>query len=302
MDDASRDDTPAILKALAAEAPVPLRLIELPTNSGEPATPMNVGIEAAAGGLIALLDHDDLMLPEKLATQAEVLESHPNLEFVLGDYDFLIENHRSPRAIAWPWEGTAGEGGDVAKTVLRLLEPSVCRRTLMTGNMLGYSCSNYVFRRSLWHRLGGFSCEAGNSTDWDFLLRASEREIGWLASVLFVRRIHAGNLWQPTARELIAALRTLERWLRLEARRMDYDTYNELRTLSVSLPMEFAWQAYWRRKWDEFDQYRQALSDYSDVPSVKKLLASTDHPRWLYPIRDFPGKIRRMFLRSWSHG
>ena len=48
VDDASSDDTPTIIKGLADKAPVPLRLIEMPRNSGSPAMPMNVGIEACA--------------------------------------------------------------------------------------------------------------------------------------------------------------------------------------------------------------------------------------------------------------
>ncbi|MGA2254244.1 MAG: glycosyltransferase family A protein [Thermoguttaceae bacterium] len=166
VDDASTDDSPEIIKALAAEAPAPLCLIELPRNTGGPATPMNAGIEAARGDLIALLDHDDLMLPEKLAAQGAVLDSHPNLEFVLGDYGLLVENHRPPRTGVFPWESSTRGGGKVGIPGLHILGPAVSRRVLMKGNALGFSCSNYFFRKSLWHRLHGFSCEAENSTRW----------------------------------------------------------------------------------------------------------------------------------------
>ncbi len=87
VDDASTDDTPAIVEAMAAESPVPLRLIRLPKNTGGPAIPMNVGIEAAKGDVIALLDHDDLMLPHKIATQMVVIEDNPDIELVMGDYE-----------------------------------------------------------------------------------------------------------------------------------------------------------------------------------------------------------------------
>ena len=87
VDDASTDETPSIMEAMAAESPVPLRLIRLPKNTGGPATPMNVGIEAAQGEYIALLDHDDLMLPEKLAIQAAVLDQYPEIDVVMGDYE-----------------------------------------------------------------------------------------------------------------------------------------------------------------------------------------------------------------------
>ena len=58
------------MTSIAKQAPVPVVLERLTTNSGGPARPLNVGIERAAGPLIATLDHDDLMLPEKLELQA----------------------------------------------------------------------------------------------------------------------------------------------------------------------------------------------------------------------------------------
>ncbi len=297
VDDASTDDTPSIVKALAAEAAMPLRLIELPTNTGGPATPMNVGIEAATGDLIALLDHDDLMSPEKLSAQGAVLENYPNLELVLGDYRLLVRNHLRPRTVVWPWESSScGYGGNPA---LHMLEPAVSRRVI---GSLGVSCSNLVFRKALWCRLGGFSGEAGIACDFDFLLRASDREIGWLASVLFTKRNHGGNLWRETPKNVLLVLKINERWLRAEAENLDDGTYNELRALGVAWPVELAWEMHWLRKWDEFDQLRQALRDYSDVPSVKHLLEFTPYPRWLYAIRDLLRTMPRRLSQTRDHG
>src|ERR1041384_767882 len=74
VDDASTDGTCELVAALAQSAPVRLRLCRLSTNSGGPARPLNVGIGQATGALIATLDHDDLMLPEKLALQVACLK------------------------------------------------------------------------------------------------------------------------------------------------------------------------------------------------------------------------------------
>lgn len=46
---------------------------------------LNRGIELAEGKYIALLDHDDLMMPERLKTQYEYMESHPEVA-VCGGY------------------------------------------------------------------------------------------------------------------------------------------------------------------------------------------------------------------------
>lgn len=65
-EDGSRDGTEAIVRAFAATVSQPVRYLRHDPNRGLPAT-RNAGIELAAAPLIALLDADDLWLPEHLA-------------------------------------------------------------------------------------------------------------------------------------------------------------------------------------------------------------------------------------------
>ncbi|HMA13944.1 MAG: glycosyltransferase family 2 protein, partial [Bacteroidota bacterium] len=65
VDDASGDGTAALARRLAAADPR-VRLIEAGHNRG-PAGARNLGLEAAAGEWIALLDADDAFEPERLA-------------------------------------------------------------------------------------------------------------------------------------------------------------------------------------------------------------------------------------------
>jgi poly(ribitol-phosphate) beta-N-acetylglucosaminyltransferase len=65
VDDGSTDETPARLDALAAQHPN-IRVIHQP-NSGWPGKPRNVGIAAARGEYIQLIDQDDALGPEALA-------------------------------------------------------------------------------------------------------------------------------------------------------------------------------------------------------------------------------------------
>ncbi|MFZ1134382.1 MAG: glycosyltransferase family A protein, partial [Candidatus Korobacteraceae bacterium] len=164
VDDASTDGTPAIVRELAAGAPVPLRLIEMAKNTGGPATPMNVGIEAARGEYVALLDHDDLMLPEKVGTQTLVLDRYPAVELVLSDFAILASHGVTHRDERWPWVAGEGAGNDGAQTLV-ILDPFACQMDLMTGNRLGVTCTNYFFRKSLWSRLSGFRTDASVATD-----------------------------------------------------------------------------------------------------------------------------------------
>lgn len=72
VDDGSTDGTPQVLDRAADER---LRVLRQP-NSGV-GRARNRGIEAARGGYIALLDADDLWLPDKLERQVAALEEHP---------------------------------------------------------------------------------------------------------------------------------------------------------------------------------------------------------------------------------
>lgn len=72
VDDCSSDATAQVVQRLAAED-ARIRFIGLTQNRGAPAGPRNVGIRAARGGWIALLDNDDIWHPEKLRCQMEAL-------------------------------------------------------------------------------------------------------------------------------------------------------------------------------------------------------------------------------------
>jgi glycosyltransferase involved in cell wall biosynthesis len=73
VNDGSPDDTARRLEPLAAAGKI--RLINQP--NGGIGVARNRGLDEARGKYIALLDHDDLWKPEKLRTQVEFMESHP---------------------------------------------------------------------------------------------------------------------------------------------------------------------------------------------------------------------------------
>ena len=75
VDDASTDGG---LKRVKAIHDPRIRILESAVNSGR-ADAANRGYEAARGTYIAVLDADDLMLPERLAKQAAFLDAHPEV-------------------------------------------------------------------------------------------------------------------------------------------------------------------------------------------------------------------------------
>jgi cellulose synthase/poly-beta-1,6-N-acetylglucosamine synthase-like glycosyltransferase len=66
VDDASTDDTPRVLAALASRSAIPVHVERLPRNAG-PATARNVGWRATSAPVVAFTDDDCLPQPQWLA-------------------------------------------------------------------------------------------------------------------------------------------------------------------------------------------------------------------------------------------
>jgi poly(ribitol-phosphate) beta-N-acetylglucosaminyltransferase len=81
VDDGSTDETPARLDRLAAEQPN-VRVIHQ-QNSGWPGRPRNVGIEAAHGEYVQLLDQDDALGPQALA-RLHAMAAENDADIVVG--------------------------------------------------------------------------------------------------------------------------------------------------------------------------------------------------------------------------
>src|SRR5262245_15683624 len=76
-DDCSTDNTLAVVDRIVAESPVPISVIRLPKNTGGPAGPLNAAIEAARSELVAVLEQDDAMRPDRLERQIVALAAYP---------------------------------------------------------------------------------------------------------------------------------------------------------------------------------------------------------------------------------
>jgi glycosyltransferase involved in cell wall biosynthesis len=86
VDDGSTDDTAEIVRGYGDA----VRYI-WQQNQGQ-AGARNTGIEAATGNWIALLDSDDLFLPDRLRRAAETIEANPQLIVVYSAFDYLYED------------------------------------------------------------------------------------------------------------------------------------------------------------------------------------------------------------------
>lgn len=215
VDDCSTDNTREVLAELAKKAPVPVRVVALPKNTGGPSGPYNVGIEEAQHDLILLSDQDDLMLPKRLELQAATLAECPQCTLAIGRFSII---GCSPDDLSLLWSVSQFEEfGELLdeEAPFTVLEPKIAFPPLLQRNYSG-SCSNFAFSRTRWREFGGFFDEkAAICNDLDAMLRAAaagpiaiinERlfEYRWSPSSLF-RRDLTRSLLDATMVRLRAA-------------------------------------------------------------------------------------------------
>ena len=177
VDDGSTDDT---LKTLAAYGD---RIRVLQQKNSGPAVARNLGIGAARGQYIAILDSDDLWFPWTLATYADAIRQHDSPAFLAGS-PFVFENETQIR--------------EVARTPLRAERFA---DYLASGDeWRWFSASSFVLRADAVRAVGGFSTEWINSDDADLALRLGQAEgfVDIQAPATFAYRDHAGSLKSKT--------------------------------------------------------------------------------------------------------
>ena len=211
VDDCSVDDTRAVVEKMARTAPVPLRIIKLSENSGGPARPLNHGIAATTGELIAVLDQDDVFLPTKLEEQVACLGTDPSLSFVFslcGRYD------RPGEMVALAGAEQELRRQSTAEAVgRRLAGGELFRLLLRYGNfIIGYPA--ILFRRVDWQRKGGLDEGFTIASDYEFLCWLSlQGDAAFIDRVQYARRLHAANLCHRWEQTRIEAHRIQARYL-----------------------------------------------------------------------------------------
>jgi glycosyltransferase involved in cell wall biosynthesis len=173
LDDGSTDDTVEQVRAFRDPR---LRLTER-AHRGAPAA-LNAGLALARGQYVALLDHDDVWLPSKLARHVAFFEGYPAAT-VTFSWCGLIDEHDRPITVhPSHWRGPI--------SFSQLLEDYV----------VGTS-STLVIRRAALERAGGFDVALPRCHDFDLTLRIALAEPGSIHSVpeaLTLYRRHAGQM------------------------------------------------------------------------------------------------------------
>jgi glycosyltransferase involved in cell wall biosynthesis/SAM-dependent methyltransferase len=186
VDDGSTDDSRSITEAFATRYPDRVRILEHPgrANLGK-SVARNVGFSAAKGEFIAMLDADDVWLPEKLAEQVALMAAHREVDIVYGRVEFWYSWTGKPRDAMKKYTSALGIPPDTPQDARRLLEV-ILRKTARGVDEVTPYPSAMMFRRALLERSGG--CDP----DFKFL----HDDVVFFVKAFLVAKIYAADrIW-----------------------------------------------------------------------------------------------------------
>jgi len=136
IDDCSTDGSLCLAKELARKYPH-VRLIKHDFNQGYPSA-LNTGIAATQSDYIAILDSDDIALPNWLETVVPVLDANPDVGSVGGGCVIMTES-----AEVTGYAQYCGVQGDITERILEgeylILHPGTIHRKSVITSVGGYN-------------------------------------------------------------------------------------------------------------------------------------------------------------------
>jgi glycosyltransferase involved in cell wall biosynthesis len=208
INDGSTDGSTEIAERYTEQYPERIRYLEHPNRANRGASASrNVGIKHARGEYIALLDADDVWLPNKLEEQVPLLEVHPDVGSLYGNTLY--------------WYSWTGHPADLEKDFLPrlgfppntvLLPPRLLVENLKGRAAVPCTCS-LLMRRSVVEEVGGFD-EGFHSvfTDQSFYAKL------FLAAPVLV----SDQCWDKYRRHDDSSCSVMEREGQLHTRRLVY--------------------------------------------------------------------------------
>ena len=196
-DDASTDGSSAIARRYASLDPSRIRHLTHDDGATHGASAArNLGLRSLRGELVALLDGDDVWLPNKLEEQVAIMNERPDADALYGDTLY--------------WYGWTGVPEDAARDFVpdagvasgTLLAPRELITRLLRHEIMSPCTCSMILRADAVRRSGGFVEEFRHIyTDQSFYARLS-----LVASVLYVDRC-----WDRYRRHAASAYATVQR-------------------------------------------------------------------------------------------
>ena len=190
IDDGSTDDTPEVVRQWERE---PRVRVHRQANGGLPHA-RNQGIASSRGPFIALLDADDVWVPEKLSWQMPLFRGQSEVGVVYSDYQKVDdEGHPLPQ------------------------NPSHMHRGWVSGPLLIENfvpASSAVVRRACFERCGGFDVTLRTGEDYEMWLRLSPHyRFDFVAQPTMRYRIWGGQMSKDYRARYEVGIRTMQNFL-----------------------------------------------------------------------------------------
>ena len=189
VDDGSRDESAAIARSYAGGA---TEVLVVQKANGGLSSARNAGLARCRSELVALLDADDVWVPQKLARQAaRFAESElAELGVIFCAYDD-IDEQGEPLPDFGSMPLTRGLRGRI-------------KRRLYRGNLVSGSGSAVLVKRACFERVGGFDESLPSCEDWEMWLRLAEHyTFDYVDAVLVHLRRHGGSMQAQRERQML---------------------------------------------------------------------------------------------------
>jgi len=190
VDDGSTDGTSRVLDSFNDR----IRRLAQPNRGVAAAT--NVGVEAATGDFVSILNADDVYEPGRLAALADLAQARPDLDLLMTDLVFEVEGHEAGRFCEkTPFAHDRQELAILERCFVA--EPAIRRSALLD--------------------IGGFDESFRIGEDWECWIRMITRgsRVGLVPEPLVRYRLREDSLTAGRAAALRSRVTVLERALEL---------------------------------------------------------------------------------------
>lgn len=179
-DDGSTDDTPEVVKNFADSR---IRYIRHPQNIGR-SNNMRSGFENATGEYFIKFDDDDALTPEFLAKTVNILDNHPEVDFVCTSHWVIDANNNRNEEVTRENEIRWGKD--------KLKEGVIPDLIIQTFEYQSLQVGSTLFRYSALKQVDYMRPEADGCEDFDLLVRlAIAGKVGYfLPELLMEYRFH----------------------------------------------------------------------------------------------------------------
>ena len=185
VDDGSIDASNEIIRKYCAEDS---RVVLIEQENQGISSALNNALIIAEGKYCALMNADDISLPDRLSLQFSFLDENPEI-LVVGGQGYIIDC----------------DGDPVRPLSVVLSHNEIDRSNLLTCNQNGIINPSVMFRTASARKIGGYSEKFFVAEDLDFFLRIAE--IGYLANLdrlLLYYRQHGKSISDKTQSSIMS--------------------------------------------------------------------------------------------------